>query len=78
MSKVLDLWENLPGVEVAYAVSATPPAGWLACDGSALAAGTADNLRALLIAQGNPFGVDGADPLLPDRTAEALPYIIKA
>lgn len=78
MSKVLEMWEHMPGVEVVYAVSATPPAGWLLCDGSPLAAGTADNLRDMLIAEGNPFGVSGADPLLPDRTAEALPYIIKA
>jgi len=78
MSQVLQMWENLPGVEVVYAVSATPPDGWLLCDGSALAAGTADNLRAMLIAQGNPFGVSGADPLLPDRSGESLPYIIKA
>ncbi|PBK03999.1 hypothetical protein CNQ84_11645 [Pseudomonas abyssi] len=78
MSKVLEMWEHMPGVEVVYAVNATPPAGWLLCDGSALPAGTADNLRDMLIAQGNPFGVSGADPLLPDRTAETLPYIIKA
>lgn len=78
MSKVLEMWEHMPGVEVVYAVSATPPAGWLLCDGSPLAAGTADNLRAMLIAEGNPFGVSGADPLLPDRSGESLPYIIKA
>ncbi|RGP54408.1 tail fiber protein [Pseudomonas abyssi] len=78
MSKVLEMWEHMPGVEVVYAVSATPPAGWLLCDGSPLTAGTADNLRDLLIANGNPFGVSGADPLLPDRSGESLPYIIKA
>ncbi len=78
MSQVLEMWEHLPGVEVVYAVSATPPPGWLLCDGSALAAGTADNLRDMLIAEGNPFGVSGADPLLPDRSGESLPYIIKA
>ncbi len=67
MSQILDLWESMTGVEVVYEITAAPPAGWLTCDGTALQPGPADRLRAKLIAAGSPFGVDGDDPLLPDR-----------
>lgn len=46
-----------------YALT-TAPAGWRLCDGSALT-GTSP-LRTALIAAGNPYGVSGSNPLLPD------------
>lgn len=53
------------GIVLPYALT-TPPNGWLLCDGQALAPGTADHLRAELIAAGNPYGVSGSDPRVPD------------
>jgi microcystin-dependent protein len=49
---------------------ATPPVGWLLCNGAVLTAGAADHLRAQLIAAGNPYGFSGSDPKLPDMRGE--------
>lgn len=50
-----------------YALS-TAPTGYVMCYGQALLASdtAAANLRAALIAAGNPYGVSGSDPLVPD------------
>lgn len=63
MSKVLDLWSELTGVVLDYALSTPPSSGWLMCYGQALTAGNAatDRLRAKLIADGNPYGVDASN-----------------
>lgn len=65
MSRVLQMWEGMTGTVLPYAL-ATAPSGWLICDGSALASGTADVLRQKLIDDGSPYGTSGSDPLLPD------------
>lgn len=59
------------GIVLPYALP-TAPTGWLLCNGQALAPGTADHLRAQLIAAGNPYGVSGSDPKLPDLRGEFL------
>jgi len=53
----------------AYALT-TIPTGWALCDGSALTA--TSPLRTALIAAGNPYGVSGSDPLLPDGRGRQL------
>jgi len=61
--------DELPGVIKPYALP-TAPAGYMLCDGSPCVAVTP--LRTALIAAGSPFGVSGANPLVPDlrgRTA---------
>lgn len=65
MSRVLEMWSGMTGTVLPYAL-ATAPAGWLLCNGAAVAPGTADVLRAALIAAGSPYGTSGANPLLPD------------
>jgi microcystin-dependent protein len=40
--------------------------GWIAANGRSLPAGTYPQLRAVLIADGNPFGVTGGNPIIPD------------
>lgn len=47
----------------------TPPSGWLVCDGTAVTALYPD-LRAFLVDAGSPYGLSGADPLLPDLRGE--------
>lgn len=71
MSRVLELWAGMTGTVLPYAL-ATAPAGWLICDGAALAPGTADVLRAKLIADGSPYGTSGSNPKLPDLRGEFL------
>lgn len=69
MSKLLDLWADMTGVVLDYALSTPPSAQWLMCYGQALPAAdsTTARLRAKLIADGNPYGVDGSgNPLVPD------------
>lgn len=69
MSKVLDLWADMTGVVLDYALSTPPSAAWLMCYGQALTAGNATTarLRAKLLADGSPHGVDGGgNPLVPD------------
>lgn len=69
MSKILDLWADMTGVVLDYALSAPPSAAWLMCYGQALTAGDASaaRLRAKLLADGSPYGVDGSgNPLVPD------------
>lgn len=55
--------DELPGVIKPYAFSVAPT-GYMMCDGSACVAVT--SLRTQLIAEGNPFGVSGANPRVPD------------
>jgi microcystin-dependent protein len=45
--------------------------GWIISDGRALAAGQSPALRDLLVADGNPFGASGGNPLLPDLRGRA-------
>ncbi|HUH38577.1 MAG TPA: tail fiber protein [Spongiibacteraceae bacterium] len=47
----------------------TPPGGWLVCDGTAVTA-LYPALRSFLLDAGSPYGVSGADPLLPDLRGE--------
>jgi microcystin-dependent protein len=61
----------MPTGAVLHFAGAVAPAGWLFCDGSPVLVANAD-LRAFLIAQGNPYGVSGADPLLPDLRGEFI------
>lgn len=70
-TKLVEMMLGMTGTVLPYALS-TAPAGWMICDGSALAAGTADHLRAALIADGNPYGESGGDPLLPDLRGEFI------
>lgn len=67
MSRVLDMWAGMTGVVMDYALKVAP-AGWLMCYGQALPANTPyTNLRTALVADGFPYGQDGAgNPLLPD------------
>lgn len=54
---------------VAYFASTTAPNGWAECNGAAITVAmgsTYTAIRNFLIAGGNPFGVSGSDPLLPD------------
>lgn len=62
------LWQT---GDLCHSIRSTKP-GWLPCNGTAVTAGTAPNLRDLLIAEGNPFGVSGSDPLRPDYRGRAL------
>lgn len=72
MSKVLEMWRGMTGTVLPYALG-TAPSGWLICDGSALASGTADVLRDKLIADGSPYGDDGGgNPKLPDLRGEFM------
>lgn len=69
VSKILDLWADLTGVVLDYALKTPPGAGWLLCYGQALAAGVpaTARLRQKLIDDGKPYGADaGGNPLLPD------------
>ena len=45
--------------------------GWIYADGRALASGVYPAARAALVADGNPFGVSGSNPLLPDMRGRA-------
>lgn len=69
MSKLLDLWDELTGVVLDYALSTPPSAKWLMCYGQPLVDGDAvtARLRAKLIADGFPHGQDaGGNPRVPD------------
>lgn len=65
----------LPVGAVQALARTTAPAGWLICNGDAIgtsgtvqgvAASALTNIRSMLVADSNPFGVSGSDPLLPD------------
>lgn len=74
MSKLLDLWDELTGVVLDYALSTPPSAKWLMCYGQPLVAGDAvtARLRAKLIADGFPHGQDaGGNPRVPDVRGRA-------
>lgn len=69
MSKLLGLWDDLTGVVLDYALSTPPSSEWLMCYGQALEPGVIQTrrLRAKLLADGSPHGVDGAgNPKVPD------------
>lgn len=69
MSKLLDLWDELTGVVLDYALSTPPSAKWLMCYGQPLVEGDAATarLRAKLLQEDSPHGVDGSgNPLVPD------------
>jgi microcystin-dependent protein len=61
---------DLTGAIVAWPFS-TAPSSWLECDGSPVTSSD-PVLRALLIAEGSPFGESGGDPLLPDLRGEFI------
>lgn len=74
MSKVLDLWSDMTGVVLDYALSTPPSPLWLMCYGQALTTGDAATarLRAKLLADGSPYGDDGAgNPRVPDARGRA-------
>lgn len=69
MSKLLDLFDDLTGVVLDYALSTPPSAKWLMCYGQPLVDGDAvtARLRDKLIADGFPHGQDaGGNPRVPD------------
>lgn len=68
MSKILDLWSDLTGVVLDYALKTPPSPMWLMCFGQSLPPGNAATarLRAKLIADGFPHGQSGSDPRVPD------------
>jgi microcystin-dependent protein len=54
---------------VGYYAATSAPTGWVECNGAALTVAmgsTYTDLRTFLINNGNPFGVSGSDPLIPD------------
>lgn len=61
----------IPTGFVMYFAGAAAPDGWLTCNGSPVLAANAA-LRAFLLAEGSPYGVSGADPLLPDLRGEFI------
>lgn len=74
MSKLLDLWDDLTGVVLDYALSSPPSAQWLMCYGQALVDGNpaTARLRAKLLADGSPHGADGSgNPRVPDARGRA-------
>lgn len=70
-------WDRIipvkPGKVEWYARSSAP-AGSLVCDGTALPAATTiyADLRAELIAEGNPYGVSGSDPRIPNAGGRTI------
>lgn len=52
--------------DMKYSSRTAEHSGWIFPDGRALAAGVFANLRARLVADGNPYGVSGSDPRIPD------------
>jgi microcystin-dependent protein len=58
---------RLPDIlDMKFSAKRNEHGGWIYADGRSLAAGVYPNLRAALVADGNPFGVSGSNPLLPD------------
>jgi microcystin-dependent protein len=57
--------------DVRHTLRSTAATGWLIAQGQAVTS-TYPDLRALLIAQSSPWGVSGADPLLPDLRGRTL------
>lgn len=74
MSKLLDLWADMTGVVLDYALSTPPSDKWLMCYGQALLTSdtAAARLRAKLINDSFPYGQDGSgNPLVPDVRGRA-------
>lgn len=63
------LANGMPLGTIMHFAADTPPAGWLVCDGTVVTALYPD-LRAFLLDAGSPYGLSGADPLLPDLRGE--------
>lgn len=75
MSKILDLWSDMTGVVLDYALSTPPSDKWLMCYGQALLSTdtAAARLRAKLLADGSPYGTDGSgNPFVPDARGRAI------
>lgn len=75
MSKLLDLWSDMTGVVLDYALSTPPSDKWLMCYGQALLSTdtAAARLRAKLLADGSPYGTDGSgNPFVPDARGRAV------
>lgn len=74
-TEMSDLWDDMTGVVLDYALSTPPSAAWRLCYGQTLLAADtpAANLRQKLIADGFPYGQDeSGNPKVPDyrgRTA---------
>jgi microcystin-dependent protein len=69
VSKLLDLWGDMTGVVLDYALSTPPSSAWLMCYGQALTAGDplTARLRQKLIDDSFPWGQDGSgNPRVPD------------
>ena len=69
MSKLLDLWADMTGVVLGYALKTPPSAAWMLCYGQALTAGNTATarLRQKLVDDGYPYGKDGSNnPYIPD------------
>jgi hypothetical protein len=59
----------IPTGFVSYYSLSSAPEGWLECNGTALTVALGPSytdLRTLLVNVGNPFGVSGSDPRIPD------------
>lgn len=61
----------IPVGSICFFAAATPPSGWLVCDGSAVTA-LYPELRSFLVTAGQPFGNNGTDPRLPDLRGEFI------
>lgn len=70
MSKVLDLWADMTGVVMDYALKTPPSSAWMMCYGQVLTPGNpvTARLRQKLIDDGFTYGQDGTsgNPLIPD------------
>ena len=69
VSKLLDLWADLTGVVLDYALKTPPGSGWLLCYGQVLLPDVpiAARLRKKLIDDGMPYGADAnGNPFIPD------------
>lgn len=75
MSKLLDLWADMTGVVLDYALSTPPSSAWLMCYGQALLPGDSATarLRQKLIDDEFPYGDDGdGNPLVPDARGRTV------
>jgi microcystin-dependent protein len=62
---------GVPTGTVAYFAGKTPPDGWLLCNNQPVTA-LYPSLRDYLLAAGSPFGVQGADPRVPELRGEFI------
>lgn len=69
MSRLLDLWADMTGVVLDYALDIPPSPGWMLCFGQALLPNdqVVARLRAKLITANFPYGADASNnPRIPD------------